>query len=90
MVERYNRGYTADVKTAISIPDEIFEAAERFAREQGMSRSELYAVAVRRYLSERSGERITEQLDEIYADEESGLDPVLARLQELSLPKESW
>ena len=78
------------MKTAISINEELFESAERFARERGMSRSELYATALRHYLGERWGERITEQLDDVYGAESEGLDPAVARLQEQSLPKDDW
>jgi metal-responsive CopG/Arc/MetJ family transcriptional regulator len=57
------------MKTAISIPEKLFEAAEQFARGRGMSRSELYATALRHYLGEHRGEMITERLDEIYGGE---------------------
>ena len=87
---RYNLSYTLSMKTAISIPDELFESAERFARRQGMSRSELYATALRRYLQEHRSEGITEQLDEIYGTEDGALDPAIARLQARSLPKDTW
>ena len=78
------------MKTAISIPDELFESAERFAKRQGMSRSELYATALRHYLREHRSEGITEQLDEIYSTEDGVLDPTITRLQARSLPKDNW
>lgn len=86
----YNSGYTSIMKTAISIPEELFESGERFARERGMSRSELYATALRRYLVEHRGERITERLDEVYVAEPEGLDPTVASLQSRSLPEDDW
>ena len=81
------------MKTAVSIPDELFESAEGLARRLGMSRSELYAKALRDYLREHRGEGIAERLDEVYGAEEgeaSGLDPVVARLQGRSLPEDEW
>ncbi len=79
------------MKTAVSIPDELFESAEGLARRLGMSRSELYAKALRDYLREHRGEGITERLDEVYgADEKGGLDPVVAKLQGRSLPEDEW
>ncbi len=78
------------MKTAISINEELFESAERFAREQGMSRSELYATALLHYLEERRGERITERLDEIYGAEHENLDPALIHVQAQSLPEDDW
>lgn len=52
------------VKTAVSIPDEVFEQAERLARERNVSRSELYADALR--LLVQSDARVTEQLNEVH------------------------
>jgi metal-responsive CopG/Arc/MetJ family transcriptional regulator len=78
------------VKTAVSIPDELFESAEGLARRLGMTRSELYAKALRDYLREHRGDKITERLDEVYGAQESGLDPVVARIQGRSLPKDEW
>ncbi len=78
------------MKTAVSIPDELFESAEGLARRLGMTRSELYAKALRDYLREHRGEGITERLDEVYGAEESALDPVVAKLQGRSLPEDEW
>jgi metal-responsive CopG/Arc/MetJ family transcriptional regulator len=78
------------MKRAISIPEQLFEAAEQFARGRGMSRSELYATALRHYLGEHRGEMVTEQLDEIYGAESSGLDREIAHLQARSLPEDDW
>ncbi len=86
----YNAGYTSGVKTAISIPEELFESAEQFARGRGMSRSELYAMALRHYLGEHRAGMITERLDEIYGGESGGLDADIARLQARSLPEDDW
>ena len=71
------------VKTAISIPDAVFQQAERFAERKGISRSELYTRAVKAYLEQEA--RITEQLNTVYAQEDSSLDPVLEELQALTL-----
>ncbi len=78
------------MKMAISIPEELFESAERFARGRGMSRSELYATALRHYLREHRSEGITERLDEIYSTEADGLDTAIACLQARSLPEDTW
>lgn len=76
------------MKTAVSIPDELFEAAERYAQRQRLSRSELYATALSQYLQEHRGDGITEQLDAIYGAESSALDPAVALLQERSLSED--
>ncbi len=78
------------MKTAISIPDEVFEAAERAAKKLGVSRSEFYANAVRDFVERYGRDGITEALNEIYSSIES--DPVnpLGVMQWRSIPKEEW
>ena len=79
------------MKTAVSIPNELFESADGLARRLGMTRSELYARALREYLQEHRGEGITDRLDEVYAAvEDVGPDPAVARMQQSSLPKDEW
>jgi metal-responsive CopG/Arc/MetJ family transcriptional regulator len=78
------------MKTAISIPDALFEAAEQFAKRMGLSRSELYAVALREYLQVHKQDEITKQLDAVYADEDSSLEPFFVQLQSHTLSKETW
>jgi len=80
------------VKTAISIPDPTFDAAEQLASRLGMSRSELYATAVAEYVKVRLREDVTARLNEVYAEEESEVDAVVQALQLRSLPDtgERW
>ena len=80
------------MKTAISIRDDIFEAAESLALSLGMSRSELYSTAVKEFVSRHFRRRITERLDEVYGadDTDSALDEALHALQVHSLPSEDW
>jgi len=52
------------VKTAISVPDETFELATRRASELGISRSEFFTRAARKYLDELSTGSLTRQIDE--------------------------
>jgi len=73
------------MKTAISLPDPLFEEAERVAARLGLSRSELYARAIARFVREQSGDAITEAINRVVQDLPSALDPVLARLQAASL-----
>lgn len=52
------------MKTAISVPDEIFEQAAGQAAELGISRSEFFARAARRYLDELATGSLTSQIDQ--------------------------
>jgi predicted transcriptional regulator len=56
------------MKTAISLPAEVFERAERLAHQQGRSRSELYATAVREYVARHELDEVTETLDRVVAE----------------------
>ena len=78
------------MKTAISIPDDVFSKAERFAHRRKMTRSALFTVAVDEYIHHHREDDVTRKLDKVYASEESSVDPVFAKLQSLSLPKEEW
>ncbi len=78
------------MKTAISIPDEIFEAADRAARRLGISRSELYATAVHEFIEKNRAEGVTEKLDKVYASSTSELDKNLQKMQAHTLKKEDW
>ena len=86
----YNWSYTQSMKTAISIPDDVFHAAETLAKRLGISRSELYAKAVAAFIASQRGAGVKEKLDAIYEVEDSGLDPVLSQWQWLSLPRKDW
>jgi predicted transcriptional regulator len=74
------------MKTAISIPDETFYAAEELAERLRLSRSELYSNAIRHFVDARRSDKIREALDRVYADEPSQVDPVFAQLQALARP----
>ena len=78
------------MKTAISIPDEVFESAEKLAEETGVSRSQLYVTALRSYIEQQQGMKVMEKLNEIYGKEDSELDPVLKKLQSKVIRREKW
>ncbi len=73
------------MKTAISIPDEIFKRAERLARRLGISRSQLYAHAVDEHVKKRRPESITEAMnrvvDKVGHSDEDGATSLLPRAQ---------
>ncbi len=88
---RYNPGYTMTLmKTAISIPNDVFEAAEKMARRLGLSRSQLYANAVSEFVRRHFSDDVTEKLNQIYDEESSELDPVTRVLQHASLGRDEW
>jgi len=56
------------MKTAVSIPDDVFEEAERLARRTKRSRSEVYSRALAEYLARHAPDRVTEAVDRALAE----------------------
>jgi metal-responsive CopG/Arc/MetJ family transcriptional regulator len=78
------------MKTAISIPDDIFQSAEQLARRLGVSRSELYVQALKSYLQAHHEDQVTATLNTLYEHTPDQRDPVLQSIQTRSLPREDW
>jgi hypothetical protein len=82
------------MKVAVSIPDPIFEAAEKLARSRGLPRSQVYAQALERYVEEHGAAVVTEQLNAVYGGQDcqrdASLDESLARAQQATLADEAW
>ena len=56
------------MKTAVSIPNELFKGAERLARRSKKSRSRLYSDALQEYLARHVADEMTEQMDQVCAN----------------------
>lgn len=78
------------MKTAISLPDDLFRMAEAAARRLRVSRSQLYARAIEEFLKQQDEDAITERLNTIYSRYQAKLDPALHRAQLRSLRKDTW
>ena len=77
------------MKTAISVPDDVFQHAERLRRRLGKSRSELYAAAMRQYLLEQDPDEITRRLNEV-ADELNAEYEFIRGAAESVIRREPW
>jgi metal-responsive CopG/Arc/MetJ family transcriptional regulator len=80
------------MKTAISIPDRVFQSAEQLAARLGVSRSELYSKALAALIEKHRDDLVTARLNELYGAGEIGssLDREVASLQSRSLAREKW
>lgn len=78
------------MKTAISLPDELFAQAEAEARRMKVSRSELYSKALAEFLQRNEDADITRRLNEVYDQVNGSLDPELYEAQLRIFTKESW
>ena len=53
------------MKTAVSIPDDVFEKVERMARRAGRSRSEVYSTALREYVARHTPDEVTDAMNRV-------------------------
>ena len=79
-----------DMKTAISIPNDVFAKAEKLSKRLNISRSELYSKAVNKFIEENKTIDITKILNEVYNDNNSSVDKALYNMQLIGLDKEHW
>ena len=78
------------MKTAISLPDDLFESADALAGRLGVSRSELYATALAEYVAKHRTARVTERLNAVYAAESSRTDPSIDKAQRRRAKGTEW
>jgi metal-responsive CopG/Arc/MetJ family transcriptional regulator len=78
------------MKTAISVPDLIFEEAERVARRMKRSRSELYSAALADYLARHTPDRVTEAMNRALAALDDGADEFVAAVSRRTLKRAKW
>jgi metal-responsive CopG/Arc/MetJ family transcriptional regulator len=78
------------MKTAVSIPDEVFEEAEALAGELKTSRSELYSRALREFAARHAPDRVTEALDEVLARTGVAPEPFARRAAVRVLKRIEW
>lgn len=79
------------MKTAISIPDDIFEGAERLARRLKRSRSDLYSRALEEYIARHAPDEITERMNRVVGElGAEGEDELVFRAARRSLRRVEW
>ncbi len=78
------------MKTAISVPDDVFELSERLAKKLKVSRSQVYAMGIRKLAEENDRKALIAKINEVCEKVDTSLDPVLMQMQVLSLPKDKW
>jgi len=78
------------MKTAISLPDEVFHAAERHACRVQKSRSQLYAEALTEYLARHAPDEVTETMNQVMDELEKPLDPFVATAARRVLEQSDW
>lgn len=83
-------GYTLGMKTAVSVPNEVFERAERLAKRLEVSRSELYSRALREYLARHTPDEVTQALDRLSEDLDTSADDFVREASRRILEATDW
>jgi metal-responsive CopG/Arc/MetJ family transcriptional regulator len=78
------------MKTAISLPDSLFEEAEATAKELGISRSELIRTALEDFLRRRRASETTQRLNRSYTENPPESDPFLDHLVLEGMKRTEW
>jgi hypothetical protein len=81
------------MKTAVSLPDNVFAEAERLAKRMKKSRSQLYAEAIKEYILNHDPDEITESWNRLYNDPDAAdpeLDAFVAAWARRTLERTEW
>ena len=78
------------MKTAVSLPDDVFQDAERLAKRRKTSRSRVYAEALREYVARHDPEAVTEAYDRLVAELGQPADPAFAGATARTLSRIDW
>lgn len=78
------------MKTAVSVPDELFEKVERLARRGKRSRSEVYSAALREYVARHAPDEVTAALDSVCEPEPAEPDRFLSAAARKLLESSEW
>jgi predicted transcriptional regulator len=78
------------MKTAVSIPDELFRQADELARRLGKSRSQVYREALAEYVLRRDPRAVTGILDEVAGEFDAGRDAWASEAARQALERAEW
>ncbi len=78
------------MKTAVSIPDELFRRADELAQRLGKSRSEVYREALAEYVFRREPRSVTASLDALADELASERDGWLSEAGRRTLTRSEW
>ncbi len=78
------------MKTAISVPNDVFQLSEKLAKKLKVSRSAVFAMGVKKLAEEHDEDEIIRQINRVCEKVDTSVDPVLFQMTMLSLPKDEW
>lgn len=86
----FQAGYTPGMKTAVSVPDDVFAKAERLARRMKKSRSELFSNALSEYIARHAPDHVTEAMNQVCVEIGGETDPFVAAASRRTLERTEW
>jgi metal-responsive CopG/Arc/MetJ family transcriptional regulator len=78
------------MKTAVSIPDKVFERAERLARRTKKSRSQLFSDALKEYVARHAPDEVTEAMNRVCDEIGDTRDEFVAAAARRTLERSEW
>jgi metal-responsive CopG/Arc/MetJ family transcriptional regulator len=80
------------MKTAVSVPNDVFEKAEQLARSAGRSRSDVYSAALREYVARHSNDEVTEAVNRVVDQlgQEAETDEFIRQVANQALQTVEW
>jgi metal-responsive CopG/Arc/MetJ family transcriptional regulator len=78
------------MKTAISIPDELFQQAESLARQNKKPRSQIFCDALREYFSRHAPDEVTEAMNRVVDEIDEPVDNFVKITARRALERNEW
>lgn len=78
------------MKTAISVPDDVFELSERLAKKLKVSRSRVFALGVKKLAEEHDEESLVARINAVCDEVDTSLDPAVRQYQSRNLREQKW
>lgn len=78
------------MKVAVSVPNQVFDAAERLAKERRVPRSQVFSEALEEYVAKHDAAAVMAKLNAVYDRESSAVDGALSAAGYAALSHEAW
>jgi predicted transcriptional regulator len=78
------------MKIAVSIPDDVFEDAERLASRWQVSRSQIYARALAEFVARHDDDRVTAAMDRVVEEMGTKIDDFTREAARQALRRVEW
>lgn len=78
------------MKTAISVPADVFQMSERLAKKFKVSRSAVFAMGVKKLGKEMDEDELVARINAVCSEVDTSLDPFWMEVQSRTLPKDKW